>query len=189
MVSIENISLLFLFSEIDTAVDVGDIISALTLFTIVVSGVWALVQWNYNLRLQRSESLEKLVAKFRSEEELCEMLYRIDKNEEWYTKGFHDGKKLERQVDKLLTYLSYLCYLKENNVIKSNEFDFIKYYIDQTLRNKSTQDYLFNLLHYLQGKGMDFPFPLLLNYAKKNGFIKDDFWNEDNADFQHIMIP
>ncbi len=132
----ENINLFFLFSEFNTAVDVGDIISALTLFTIIVSGVWALVQWNYNLRLQRSESLEKLVEKFRSDGELCDIIYRIDKRKAWYNKEFHDGKELERQVDKLLTYLSYLCYLKENNVIKSKEFDFIKYVIFQPFEVK-----------------------------------------------------
>ncbi len=65
----------------------------------------------------------------------------------------------------------------------------LKYNVDQTLRDKSTQDYLFNLFHSSQREGTNFPFPLLLNYAKKNGFINDDFWNEDNADFQHIMIP
>jgi len=185
----ENVNFLFVFSVLNTEVGVDDLINVCVLVLGVFSGVLAIGQWKHNLRLQRSMYLENLIEKFRSDKDLVEMIYRIDKNEKWYNKEFHNGKTLEQQVDRLLTYLSYLCYLKENKVIKPKEFDFIKYNIDRTLRDQSTQDYLFNLVHFSRREKADFPFPLLLKYAKENGFIKEDFWNEGNPRFQHIMIP
>ena len=101
----------------------GEWIALLTLIITLAgfcSGVW---QLNKNRKINRAKFIKALIDRMRDDDEIREFIYFIDDEEnqkEWYTDKFFYDKIEEtpygKQVDKVLTYFSYLCYLKENKL-------------------------------------------------------------------------
>ena len=91
----------------------------------------------------------------------------FDYDEDWYSKKFHLSGDLERKVDKTLSYFSYICYLKDRGIITKKELCFFQYQLERILKNQQVQDYLYNLYHFSNKKGVP-----MSTGKKKNYLVK-----------------
>ena len=158
------------------------IFSNLSLLTAVLSFIiaflgflFSLWRWNTYISLKRTDRVNDLNEKIRTDSEIVEVHYMFEYSEDWYSSGFHGGGDLERKVDRTLTFYSYLCYLKEKKIISEKEFDtFFQYRITGTLRNLQVQKYLSFLHRYSKTLDVQSPFYYLCKYSKENGIFDPD---------------
>ena len=128
--------------------------------------------------IKKASYINELLEKMRFGPDIKEVMYLFDYNDDWYNMGFHDNKTLEPKVDKALSYLSYICYLRKQRIISKREFCFFEYQINRTLMNSQTQDYLYNLYHFAQRSKASISFSPLIVYGKKAKIITDDFYDK-----------
>ena len=153
--------------QLNTEVSISDIISLLSLFAIVVGGVFALVKWNSNVKVRRAEYIDKLYTK-RSDERTRNVLYTFDQTENWYSL-YREDKKFEIEVDDALAFFSYICYLKNEGLLKKKEFTFFEYDIKRILNNKQVQYYFKELNCMAAGGEIPSCYKDLIEYGKKMG--------------------
>jgi hypothetical protein len=164
---------------------IADVCTALIAFVGVVVSVREYLRSN---KLKRSSYLEPLIEKMKSPG-ISEIVYMFQYGQFDYKKEFHKSGEMERKVDKTLQYFSYLCYLREKNIISKGEFSFFELEISQSLRDPKLIDYLFNLYHFVccvegynpNKDGIEKSvYSSLLKYAKRRGLIVESFF-EKNA--------
>jgi len=149
----------------------SDLIELLTLiFTVLISvggGVFALVQWQKARRVRRAEFIEDILNKLRNNSDFVKIMKKIDYGEEWYDDNFH-GSDLESCVDSLLTYLSYICYLKDRSILTSKEFELLSYEIGRVCVSFSVREYLWNIYHFSEKNKTTCSFYYLIKYMLEN---------------------
>ena len=160
-----------------TMANIATIIAALPVsFTAIYAGL----QWRNNLLFERSRYMEKLIEKITSDEVIVEVLYMFEYDQEWYSEEFHENKELELKIDKTLSFLTYICYLRSQKIITDAEFGFFKYQIIRVLSDEQLEDYLYNLYHFTQKMpNAEITYKYLLEYAIKNKLFDEDFKNKD----------
>ena len=168
-----------------------------------------------NQKLDRANRVNELINIIYNDKDICDVIYLIDYNlTRWYPDFFPNHcpegyvpdrennllssvENIEPLIDKALKYFSYICYLVEHGVIDESEFNFLRYECDRLLANPQLQDYLFNLYHFVENYNrrrsadkseMHFPFPHLLDYAKKNGLIREKDFNNSKSDKYHRFL-
>ena len=122
-----------------SVISLTDIMSVLAFLALVISGIFALYQWSENVKLKRAEYIKILLTELRTNENIVFYLFEYGKL--WYKPSFHNGGELEAKVDYTLSFFSYICYLRQQNIISDKEFDCFKYELDRVLSNKQFQDY------------------------------------------------
>lgn len=162
--------------------DWADVIEAVF---VVFGGAFALCRWRRNSKVRKSEYLNSLMDKLRSDDDMKETLKEFEYNASWYTSDFHKGEcGLEQKVDKLLQYYTYICYLQNNGLLNDKEFLLFKYEIKHTLFNYGVQDYLYNIYHFSKrmntdedkdGVNKSFSFYYLIKFGVKENIIDKDF--------------
>ena len=90
--------------------------------------------------------------------------------------GYDD---FEHKIDELLSYLSYICYLKKERNISKKEFRILQYEINRTCTSPCIQAYLWNLYHFSQKQGSECSFQYLIDYGIKNKLIDKSFLKPD----------
>ncbi len=156
-------------------------LSLMNTVVVIGSALFALIQWTYQCKIRRSQYLQTLSERMRTDKHILSVRQAIDYGQPWYNKDFHEKHKndvvTEDQVDEVLAFYSYLCYLKMGKIISKKEFKFFSYNIDRALQNTDMQSYLFNLYHFSRKNGVDMSFHYLFEYGKKNGFFKREFFD------------
>ncbi len=109
--------------------------------------------------------------------------YRIDYEENWYDQAFH-GSPEETEMDEYLTSLAFVCFLKKRGDIGENEMNVFSYELDRTLKNPQVIDYLYNLHHYSKASGGKSPFDALEAYARTNGYLATNIFDDKDAHFR-----
>ena len=159
----------------NSEITLSDIIALLTFLTIVIGGCFALKKWNVSMKLKRAEYIQNLTEKIRLDENIVFYLFEYDKP--WYDIKFHGGN-LEKQVDYTLSYFSYFCYLRNNNIISKKDFDCFKYQLERIIHNSQFIDYCYNLYHFSSKQDLPISFLDLFYYAKENNCFDKDFWDK-----------
>lgn len=159
--------------------NVEDHILLLTFISVVVGGIFALIQWRKGTALKRAEYIKELTEKIRTDKDIFETIYMFDYVEEWYNWDFHQSSDVERKVDRTLTYFSYILYLRNEKLISKKEFSFFTYDIERILRNNQLQDYFYNLFHFANKQGIQFSFSILVDYAKEQKLLDKEFNNPE----------
>ena len=150
----------------------------ISLIFVVIGGCFALWQWKKNNKIKQAEFFNQIIEKLRFDENLSQIMYVVDYNQQWYSKSFHNNdKEFENTIDKLFSYLDYVCYLNETNVITKNEFKIFKYEINRVCISVSTKYYLWNLYHFSKKNNTDCSFQYLIDYAIKNKLFPKNFKN------------
>lgn len=135
----------------------------------VVGGIFALIQWRCGNKIKRAEFINGLIEEVRSDKEISKTIYLFDYDANWYSSQFHNGKNgLEHEVDKTLSFFSYICYLRNNNLISKRDFEFFDYEIRRIADNYSVQAYLYNLYHFSENRNTKMSFCYLFDYCYKN---------------------
>ena len=165
-------------------------LTVITVFFMVIGGIFALIQWNTTLRIRKSEYLDSIINKLIFDDEMIEAMYIIEydfiKNN-WYNKTFY-GSVLEKKIDKYLTYINYILYLRALDNISYNEFNVIKYEINRTLDSEQLQTYLWNLYHFAIINKENCPYIQIINYGIKEKYFKSDFKINDTDLFTRISV-
>lgn len=160
-------------------ITVGNIATLLAALPVLLGATYAGLQWKNNIRFERARYMEQLIEKITTDEDIVDVLFMIEYSEKWYTENFHGNKNLELKVDKTLSFLSYICYLRVKKIITEAEFEFFKYQLVHTLSDTQVEDYLYNLYHFTQKYCTEMTFRYLLEYAISNNLFDKDFKNKD----------
>ena len=164
------------------------IISIITVTFAVFGGIFALVQWVNSNRIKRAEFINQIIEKLRFDREMVEVIYMIDYDFNWYNEKFHDSDRdLEYKVDKILSYLSYICYLKSTRNITKKEFEIFKYELNRTCISPCVQDYLWNIYHFSKKNGSSCTFEYLINYGFDEKILDIDFLDNNSKSYNRRL--
>lgn len=170
----------------DGAFTIGDIAACISCLGILVGGGFALYKWIKNNKVKRNDYLLDFFNKIRCDEDVSEMFYKIEYEENWYNSKF-PGSDLEIKMDKALSYFNYVCYLYLKHIIDEEQFGFVKYLIVRVLQHKDIPVYLNNLKKFshetLSEKttktptkdDKNFSFRYLLEYGIKAGYLQVEY--------------
>ena len=146
-----------------------------TLFSVIVGGLFALWQCWRSCRVSRTEHLNAILERYR-DKKMTDMFYRLVNNssyggedsEVFYQGGLRfkiiNGKKspdddiCESDIDSMLTLFSQICYEHEYGTISTQEFAFFCFQIRRTLAHIQFKKYLFDFAEYCGRYGVAFPF-------------------------------
>lgn len=166
---------------------VGDIISFISMVLVVIGGCFGYHQWRKSVKIKRAEYLNELTEKIRTDNDNSKMIYILDYDLMWYDDTFHNSGEFERQMDKTLSFFTYICYLFENNLIEKREFNFFKYEINRILVNPSTIKYFYNLFHFSTTYRTPMTFKFLFEYGEKEKLYNEEFYNPYSEDYPHYL--
>ena len=175
----------------DNTFNAGDIVALLGFIAVIIGGLFSLHQYRKNLVLKRADYIMVLTEKIRSDVEISSVIYIIDYDKPWYDDKFHGGSEIERKVDKTLSYFSYICYLREQNLLSQKEFETFEYCLDRILTNVQVIDYLYNLYHFTQKLSDQMSFKYLFEYGEKRNYFYADFYAKNafkSNDLYHKRI-
>lgn len=151
---------------------VDSILSAISILLVIVGGFFAYKQWTSANRIRRSKFINQIIAKLRFDKSIVDTMYLIEYDHEWYNEKFHDAdNEIEFSIDKLLSYLSYICYLYELKNISKKEFKILQYEINRACSSLSVQSYLWNLYHFSKAQGTECTFQYLICYGIRSKII------------------
>ena len=159
---------------------VDNYLSLILIVVMAIGSMFALVQWNSSIRIRRTEFLDEIINKLWFDKNMAETMHIIDNRPDWYTDNFHKCySDLGYQIDKLLSYFDFICYLYFIKNISFNEFNVIKYEIDRTCASPSVQAYLWNLYHFSNEIKAGCSFMYIIDYGIKENIISDEFKNNN----------
>ena len=150
------------------------IFSAISILLGVIGGVFAYKQWTHANRIRQSEFINQIIEKLRFDKCIADTMYMIEYDHNWYSKDFYDsGSEIEFNIDKLLSYLSYICYLYDLKNISKNGFKIFQYDIAFICSSQDVQTYLWNLYHYSKSQNTECAFQYLIDYGIKYKLIDE----------------
>jgi len=158
---------------------VENIIALITLILAIIGGGFAFVQWKKSLNLQRANFIEQIIKKLRFDKDMIEALYMVDYDQDWYDKNFHGGSEKESLIDKLLSYLTYICYLLETNNISKEESKILLYELNRTCNCWSIRAYLWNIWCFSKEQKTICTFQYLIDYGLKHQLLDKDNFTEN----------
>lgn len=168
---------------------VADILSLLSLLLIIVGGIFAYKQWTAANRIKRTEFINQIIEKLRFDADMVKTMLTIDYDHQWYDENFHnDNFTLEFEVDKVLSYLSYICYTYKMKNISKKEFKILRYELNRACSSPAVQGYLWNLYHFSKTQKTDCTFQYLIDYGIKNKIIdKKVFTNNQCGEYPKYL--
>jgi hypothetical protein len=157
---------------------VDQYLSLSSLLLVIVGGIFAGFQWQMSNKTKRIELINQIIEKLRFDQGMAQTMYRIDYGKLWYDEKFHTGTELEFAVDKLLSYFSYICYLKKTKNISGKEFSILQYEVNRVCNSNQVQSYLWNLYHFSKQLNSKCSFDYLISYGIENKLFDDSFSNK-----------
>ena len=167
------------------SISVSDIMAVLTFLTVIIGGIFALHKWNMNIKLKRADYIYSLLKDLRTNERNAFYLFEYD--EEWHNLQFHKGGDVEKKVDYTLSFFSYICYLKQQNILSNKEFDCFRYELERVLTNEQFKSYFYNIYHFSTKLNKPISFLHLFTYAKDNGYFDDEFWSNTSTRYPQYL--
>jgi len=161
---------------------VDNYLSLVLIAVMAIGSIFALFQWNSSIKVRRTEFLDDIINKLWFDENMARTMHLIDNNPNWYTEDYHKNyTDLGYQMDKLLSYFDFICYLHFIKNLKENEFSVIRYEIDRTCASPSVQAYLWNLYHFSNKIEAGCSYMYIIDYGIEEKIIDKDFKiNNDN---------
>jgi len=159
-----------------------------SLSMVVVGGIFAGIQWRVSNKIKRAEFINLIIEKLRFDKDMAQTMYKIDYGESWYNDDFHNANSnLEFEIDKLLSYLSYICYLKETKNISKKEFSVLEYEIVRVCSSHDIESYLWNLFHFSNKCKSKCSFEYLITFGIKNRIFHNEFTNENSRNYKQKL--
>ena len=157
------------------------ILNAVYIILVIIGGLFAGFQWQVSNKIKRAEFIDDIIEKLSFDKDLARTMYMIEYShylkKTWYDENFHTGSETEFDIDKLLSYISYICYLKKTNNIKNEEFKFLQYEIVRVCFSYDVQSYLWNLYHFYRFCNSKCSFEHLIEFSldPKNNLFHESF--------------
>ena len=149
-------------------------LTIVSLTFIAIGGVFVYWQWHKSLKTKRAEFINQILEKLRFDQNLPKTMYVVDYNQNWYKNSFH-GSELEVSIDKLFSYVDYICYLKSTGNISKTEFKIFQYEINRICISSSSKRYLWNLYHFSKKIKTTCSFQYLIDYGIDYKIFPNDF--------------
>ena len=125
--------------------EIDNILTLISIFLVIVGGVFAYKQWSTSNRIKRTEFINQIIEKLRFDKDMVSTMYIVEYDYDWYDENFHANKDgLEYSIDKLLSYLSYICYTYKLRNITNKEFRILRYELNRVCSSPAVQSYLWN---------------------------------------------
>jgi len=167
---------------------IDNYLSFILIVVMAIGSIFALFQWNSSIKIRRTEFLDEIINKLWFDENMARTMHMIDSNPNWYTEDFHKSyNDLGYQIDKLLSYFDFICYLHFIKNLKFNEFNVIRYEIDRTCASPSVQAYLWNLYHFSNKIEAGCSFMYVIDYGIKQEIINKEFKNNNEDLYKKYM--
>ncbi|MCL2513482.1 MAG: hypothetical protein FWF08_06235 [Oscillospiraceae bacterium] len=158
-------------------------LSFITTAFAVIGGFFAYIQWRKSVKLRCSEFINQIIEKLRFDKDMAEALYLIDYKQNWYNADFHGGSNEEFLIDKLLSYMSYVCYLIKTNNITKKEVKILDYELHRICECRSIQAYLWNLYWWSKSRNSVCSFQYLIDYGIERDIISSVDFKKDGEMF------
>lgn len=153
---------------------VENLLSIISLIFIAIGGFFVYWQWCKSLKTKRAEFINQILEKLRFDQNLPKTMYIVDYNQNWYGNSFH-GSEQEVSIDKLFSYVDYICYLKSTGNISTTEFKIFQYEINRICVSISSKRYLWNLYHFSKKNMTTCSFQYLIDYGIDYKIFPNDF--------------
>lgn len=140
----------------------------------LLGGGFVYLQWRSQKAVKRAEFLKSLIDKFDSDEskKILTEFDDVESAEEWL-----DSDKNRLALNSFLRFLSYICYLRQNELIDGEEFSMFEAYIVRMLADENIKEFLQNEIDRLDvGDSVGNPFCSMFEYVKNQ--------HRDDAVFQ-----
>jgi len=169
---------------------IDNYLSLLLIIVMAIGSIFALFQWNSSIKIRRTEFLDEIINKLWFDENMARTIYKIDNDPNWYTENFHKNySDFGYQIDKLLSYFDFICYLYFIKNLRFHEFNVIKYEIDRTCASPSVQSYLWNLYHFSNKIEAGCSYMYIIDYGIKEKIIDKEFkTNNDNLFSKYLKF-
>jgi hypothetical protein len=156
-----------------------------SIILVVIGGMFALVQWIASNKIKRAEFISQIIDKLRFDKDMVKTMYMVDYDYNWYNQDFHNSNdEIEFSIDKLLSYLSYICYLHATGNIKKEEFKILQYELNRACISPSVQSYLWNLHHFSEKNKTICTFEYLIKYGIDSKIISTQFLDIESQHYQ-----
>ena len=81
---------------------------------------------------RRIELIHQIIEKLSFDKDIAWIMYMIDYGTSWYDRNFHNREDdLEYRVDKVLSFLNYVCYLRKEKSLGKREFRILCYEVNR----------------------------------------------------------
>lgn len=155
---------------------------------VVIGGIFAMIQWIASNKIKRAEFINQIINKLRFDKDMVKTIYMVEYDYSWYNQDFHNrNNEIQFAVDKLLVFLSYICYLHSTGNIKKKEFKILQYELNRTCISPCVQSYLWNLYHFAKKNKTVCTFEELIEYGRKVKMINDDFINIKSQHYKKYL--
>ncbi|MBR0283538.1 MAG: hypothetical protein IJQ81_18415 [Oscillibacter sp.] len=163
---------------------VDNFLDAFSIILAIIGGIFAYRQWSYANKTRRTELLNQIMEKLRFDKEMAETMYAIDYGTRWYDESFHNSNTdFEYKLDKLLSFLDYICYLKKEKHFAEAEFRILRYEVTRVCTSFQVQSYLWNLYHFSNKQGTTCSFQDLIDYGIDSGSIDHSIFKDKNSGY------
>ena len=150
-----------------------------------IGGGFIYWQWLKSVKIRRAEFINQIIEKLRFDKELTAITYIVDYQQDWYNNSFHNSD-LECSIDKLFSYVDYICYLKTTRNISDTEFKIFQYEIHRICVSYSSKVYLWNLYHFSKRNNTTCSFQYLIDYGIYCKLFPKDF--KSNKSLYHKTL-
>lgn len=116
--------------------------------------------------MEHAEWVLRMLDKTRNNKEILKFFQMIDYNQHWYDNDFH-GSKMELTVDNALHCYEYALYLREQELLNEEEFQFFEYDINRIVGNHDVLEYFRFLSGLTSSDNLSFKYKRLLDYGIK----------------------
>ena len=165
--------------------NVDAILKAIGLLFVAVGGVYSLVQLSIVSKSKRTETLNKLTEKYLEDEDIQKAVLIVSYDETvWYSLDLYKpfiSSDDESIIDKMLTFFSYICYLKHTRRITNKEFSFFQYDMASVCEKSQTQLYLWDLHKIANMTNSAFTYRYLVAELINNGIINGQEFVDDSS--------
>ena len=181
----EFVNRIFMVCTKDTSWFRDNILTIVSIALAMTGGLFAWWQWRNSNKIKRAELIKQIIEKLRFDKEMLTAMYTIDYDDPWYGEGFHHTTSdVEATIDKFLSYLTYICYIKEVGHITKKEFRILGYQLKRTCSSRQVQAYLWNLYHFSALNQIESTFQYLIEYGFRNKIIdEEEFKNEESEKY------
>lgn len=181
---------------------ISEYYEGLGFIALVVGGIFALAQWNMQIKHKQAEIVQELICKVRDDEDISVIMDIIDWNE-----GIqYDGKfrvndqvcksgladvsddDLFKMIDKTLSHFSYICYLKERKILKEKEIKPFEYALRRLIDNPHIRNYLYSLYHWSKTLGVSCSFCYFIDYCVNKEYLSSDFMHYPSDNYKCFLV-
>jgi hypothetical protein len=141
----------------------------------LLGGGFVYFQWRSQTAVKRAEFLESLIDKFNSDEskKILTDFDDLESAEAWL-----DSDKNRFALNSFLRFLSYICYLRQSDLIGGEEFAMFEAFIVRMLADGNIKEFMQKEIEHLKvGDSVGNPFCSLFEYAKSR-LYDDVFYQE-----------